>query len=395
MPNVLERSPWWLVGVAAIFLGALLSHAWVEALGPSGLGLQYSVRQSEGAPPSFQIERVLPGSPLDQAGGRAGDVIERAGGHLIASQTDWFLARAHFETDRPIPFSIRRGPDALNLSVTLTQRNWETWNAGVAAFQIARPLVLFVALAVAFSRPRNTGVQLVGLLFAMVAVAEAFPPAGWATALGAWPLFLGVPVALASVLWLLIPVPWLVLALTLPRPAPISRWSWSVVLAPAVVFAPLLVVSTIAVLYEPASLAMPVSFHDLASTQTLQSVWGVIPTLFVNLWPLYNPANHATLLQLWAAVSLLWGLAGSAVIVLRARRAANQPERSSLRPLAVAVVAVWGIGIHNVFVRNWEYWFGQSPPLVFSTLGLAAEAAAFVFLAATLAYSVLKHRPTP
>ena len=65
-----------------------------------------------------------------------------------------------------------------------------------------------------------------------------------------------------------------------------------------------------------------------------------------------------------------------------------EPHNKQLQ--RTVLVAVWGIGIHNVFVRNWGYWFGYSPPVVFSTIRLVAEAAAFTFFAVTLAYSVIK-----
>jgi hypothetical protein len=152
-----------------------------------------------------------------------------------------------------------------------------------------------------------------------------------------------------------------------------------------------MLLSTVAVVYEPPRLAMPLPFLDLAPTRTLQSIWGVIPTLFINPWPLYQPERHALLLQFWAVVQLLWWTAGSVAIVFTSRRVIEEPERHQTRLLVMALVAVWGIGIHNVFVRNWGYWFGYSPPLVFSTISLVAEAAAFTFLAVTLAYSVMKH----
>ena len=129
---------------------------------------------------------------------------------------------------------------------------------------------------------------------------------------------------------------------------------------------------------------------DVARTRELQSVWGVIPTLFVNLWPLYQPEFHAYLLQFWAGVSLSWWIAGSVAIVLTARRVTGEDERRLMRRLVIALVAALGIGIHNVFVRNWGYWFGFSPPVVFSTVSLVAEAVAFTLLAGTLVYSVIR-----
>src|SRR5262245_61531694 len=258
---------WWMLLVASTYTFALFLNAWVEAFGPAGIGLQYSVRDSPEGRPSFEVENVLAGSPLDQAGAQAGDVIERADQRAISGQTDWFLARAHFEVDRPIELSVRRGQENLRLSVTVTRRNWRTWHSGVVAFQIARIVTLLVALSVVFRRPRDLRAGLVGLLFAMVAVAEAFPPAGWAAALRNWPPLLSIPITLASVSWLLIGVPWLSLALMFPRRMAVPSWVWAVTLAPLVVFAPLMLSSAVAVLYEPLLLAMPLPFIDLPRTR--------------------------------------------------------------------------------------------------------------------------------
>jgi hypothetical protein len=388
--RVRSAYPWWMLLAASIYILTLCVNAWVEAFGPADVGLRYSVRDSHGVRPSFEIESVVPDSPLERTGAQAGDVIRTADGRAIAGQTDWFLARSHFEIDRPIQLEVRRGQEDLRLSVTVSERNWRTWDSGVVAFQIARVAVLLVAIIVVLRRPADASAHLVGLLFAMVAVAEAFPPAGWAAALRHLPPLLGIPIALASVSWLLMPVPWLVLAMMFPRPRSLRPWMWALILAPVVVLAPLILMSTVAVVYEPAGLAMPVPFLDVARTRELQSVWGVIPTLFVNLWPLYQPEFHAYLLQFWAGVSLSWWIAGSVAIVLTARRVTGEDERRLMRRLVIALVAALGIGIHNVFVRNWGYWFGFSPPVVFSTVSLVAEAVAFTFLAGTLVYSVIR-----
>jgi len=393
MPTIMARRPhrWWMLLVASIYTLALCLNAWVEAFGPAGIGLQYTVRDSPGARPFFEVENVLLGSPLEQAGAQAGDVIERADRHAISGQTDWFLARSHFAVDRPIELWVRRGQEKFRLSVTVTRRNWRTWDPGVLALQITRIVALLVALTVVFLRPSDLRVRLVSLLFAMVAVAEAFPPAGWAATLQRWPPPLSIPIALASVSWLLISVPWLSLAMRFPRPMAVPSWVWAATLAPLIVFAPLMLLSAVAVVYEPSSLAMPLPFIDLARTRALQSIWGVIPTLFINPWPLYQPGRHQLLLQLWAVLQLLWWMAGSVAIVLASRRIVEESERRLIRLLVVALAAVWGIGIHNVFVRNWGYWFGYSPPGGFSTVSLVAEAVGFVFLAVTLAYWAMRH----
>lgn len=382
----------WVYLPALVYVLALCLTSWVEAFGPADAGLLYTVRYSATTWPSFEVEDVLAGSPLAQAGARSGDVIETAGGYAICGQTDWFVARSHFEVDKPIRLQIRRGVDELTLTFTITRRNWRTWTLGVIAFRVARVIVLLVALIVAFSRPGHLGAGLVALLFAIVSVAEAFPPAGWAAALRHWPPLFAIPVAIASVSWLLIGVPWLMFCLTFPRPQFRSRWVWGLVLTPVAIFLPLLLLSAVAVIYAPRLLAMPTPFLDVEATRRLQSVWGVIPTLFINPWPFYRPAPHAILLELWAVVSIAFSAGGTLATLATSGRVAEGAERRRARFLAFAQLAVWVMGIHNVFVRNWQYWFGSRPPTVFSVAGLALEAGAASLIAVALAYAVVKRR---
>src|SRR5205823_5277880 len=133
---------------------------------------------------------------------------------------------------------------------------------------------------------------------AMIAVAEAFPSAGWAAALRHLPMVVSIPIALASTSWLLISVAWLSFCSVFPRPLFLRPWHWGLVLAPTAVFLPLMVMSATAVVYGPSALAMPSPFLDSGRVLLIQSIWGVIPGLFINAWPFYRPAQHEWLLEL-------------------------------------------------------------------------------------------------
>ena len=148
---------------------------------------------------------------------QAGDIIETVGGRAVLGQTDWFLARAHFERDQLTDVQVQRGDQHLHFRFTITEANWTTWDRSVVAFQLARPVVLCLALVLAFKRPDQLSARLAALIFAMIAVAEAFPSAGWAAALHHLPPLLAIPIALATVSWLLITVPWVSLCAVFPR----------------------------------------------------------------------------------------------------------------------------------------------------------------------------------
>ena len=121
--------------------------------------------------------------------------------------------------NQPTEVQVRRGETHLRLTFTITRPNWTTWGRGVVAFQVARAFVLFLALLLAFKRPDDLAVRLAALVFAMIAVAEAFPSAGWAAALRHLPPIVAVPIALATVSWLLITVPWFSLVRRVPANA--------------------------------------------------------------------------------------------------------------------------------------------------------------------------------
>jgi len=229
----------------------------------------------------------------------------------------------------------------------------------------------------------------------MIAVAEAFPSAGWAAALLHLPAILSLPIALATVAWLLIAVPWFSLCAVFPRSLFARRWPWALVLVPVAIFLPVIVLSAVAVIYRPAALAMPTPFLDTGEIRLIQRIWGVIPSLFVNPWPFYLPARQAWLLELWVAISMSVWAAGYVNLVVASFRVREQPERRRLRMLATGLVMVWIVGIHNVLVRSWGAVLGDRAPALLSATGLVAEALVFSFVVLMLVYALIKHRAVP
>jgi PDZ domain len=379
--------------LASVYILTLGFNARQEAFGPADPGLRYTGQLPDHRP--LAVERVVPDSPFEQAGVQAGDVIETVAGRAVFGQTDWFLARAHFERNQPTEIQVRRGEEHLRLKFTITRPNWTTWGRGVVAFQAARAFVLSLALLLAFKRPGELSAGLAALIFAMIAVAEAFPSAGWAAALLHLPAILSLPIALATVAWLLIAVPWFSLCAVFPRSLFARRWPWALVLAPVAIFLPLIVLSAVAVIYRPAALAMPTPFLDTGEIRLIQRIWGVIPSLFVNPWPFYLPARQVWLLELWVAISMSVWAAGYVNLVVASFRVREQPERRRLRMLATGLVTVWIVGIHNVLVRSWGAVLGERAPALLSATGLVAEALVFSFVVLMLVYALIKHRAVP
>ena len=375
---------WWTYVLACVYAVSLGVSTWSEAVGPAGAGLQITW-------PSGSVARVRPNGPMERAGLLTHDVIEVVDGRAVASETDWFLARASFERFRPIPLQVRRRDRHLTLAFTITAANAPTWPPGVIAFRLSRVVVLVVAIYLAVSRPNQLTAQLAALILAMVAVAEGFPPAGWVAYLRRIPAVVALPAMTASTSWLLIAAVWFALWDTRARRLR-HRRLWRVTVAGVfAVFGALVVTSSTAILYRPAWLAMPSSFIDSREMRFFQSIFGVVPQLFLNLWPFYAPAREMRLLEIWFAATLFTVVAGFVTMTASASEFQGA-DRRRMSVVAAGLIITLAIGVHNVVARNWANLFDTAPPALFGSPGLVAEAIAFALVVIALGYVVLTRR---
>ena len=164
-------------------------------------------------PSFFQVASVLPGRPMDKAGGQAGDFLEAADGYPLNGAANWFLARAHFERDRPIELHVRRDEQLLALKLVIAAPVSQTLNGAdylpAIALQVARFVLLLLAILVGFSGPQQLSARLAALMFAVGAVAEGYPSAGWAAGLRHLPAEFAIPIGLVTASCLLASVVWL------------------------------------------------------------------------------------------------------------------------------------------------------------------------------------------
>ena len=165
-------APWWMYVVAFIYSLTFLFNMRQEFWGPANGGW---VPESS----FFKVASVLPGRPIEKAGVQARDFLEAADGYPLNGAANWFLARAHFERDRPIEFHVRRSEQLLALKLVIGAPVWQTLNGAdylpAIALQVARFVLLLLAILVGFSRPQQLSARLAGLMFAVGAVAEG----GW------------------------------------------------------------------------------------------------------------------------------------------------------------------------------------------------------------------------
>jgi hypothetical protein len=380
-------APWWMYVVALIYSITFFFNMRQEFWGPANGGWVPE-------PSFFKVASVLPSGPMDKAGLRSGDFLEEADGYPLNGAANWFLARAHFERDRPIELHVRRGEQLLALKLVIAAPAWQTLNNAeylpAIALQVARFFLLFLAILVGFGCPQQLSARLATLMFAMGAVAEGYPSAGWAAGLRHLPAVLAIPIALATVSCLLAGVVWLMFFASFLRPR-LSQWlRWVLVIVPLMLFGMPIVASVIAMIYAPSNLARPWPMVlSAAPVRLIQDTAGVTPLLFLNKMPLYQPGIQTKLLEVWLAVTILYFAAGFLMLVANYLHLDDPRRRRRTGVLCLALALFAIVVVHNFFVRNWTSWFGNTPPTTFSGPGFVGEVLVFLLIPLTLAYCVL------
>jgi hypothetical protein len=339
----------------------------------------------------FEIARVLPGSAMERAGAQPGDFLETVDGYSLNGRASWSLARAYFQRGRPIHLQVRRGEQHLALDPVITTPVWR--NAAqcypAVALQVARFVMLSLAILVAFGRPQQLSARLAALMLAIGAVAEGYPSSGWAAGLRHLPAVLAIPIGLATASCLLAPAVWLAFFANFPRPALSQRLRWASVVVPVVLFGFPIVASVGAMIYAPSVLARPWPLVLAAApVRSLQNAVGVTPLLFLNALPLYQPTAQTWFLEAWLALTIVYFAAGFWMLVAGYRRLDDPQLRRRAGALLLALVGFVPIIVHNVFVRNWHGWFGTAPPPLFSWAGFVGEALLFLCIPLTLVHCV-------
>jgi hypothetical protein len=380
-------APWWMYAVAGLFMFTFLFNARQEFWGPASGGWIPE-------PSLFKVAMVLPGGPMDKAGIHAGDVLETIDGYPLDGAANWFLARAHFERNRPIDLQVRREEQHVLVTLTITEPVWRTWNGSqflaAIALQVVRSILLLLAIFVGFSRPQQLSARFAALIFGIGSVAEGYPSAGWAAALHHLPAVLAIPTGLTTASGVLAAVVWLMFFANFPRPW-LSR-SLRLVLAivPGVVFGIPIVASAIALIYTPTALAKPWPVVlSAAPVRLIQDVAGVTPLLFLSKFPMYRPIAQIRLLELWLAMTLVYFAASFLIPMIGYRSLDNPRQRRSTRALILVQVLFGFFVLHNFLVRNWASWFGRKPPDLFSDAGFVGAALLLLAVPLTITYCVL------
>ena len=387
----IQRAPWWIYLVAAIYVLAFFFNVRQEALGPAPAGWTLAL-------PKLNVVSVSPSSPVQQAGLRAGDLLESVNGQPLRAMPDWSLARAHFERNLPVMVQIRRGDQHLALHFVISAPAWSTWNGAhalaVMVYYFARFVLLLLAIAIAFTHPQQQSARLLALMFAIGATAEGYPSSGWAASLHHLPALLAIPIYLAVASCLLSPLVLLFFVGSFPRPRHWRKWQLAVALLPAAILAISILRSGIAMIYTPALLARPWPLVlSAAPLRAIQTTAGVTPLLFVNLFPLHQILTQSALLKLWLVFSILCFAAAFFVLLATYLELDDAHERRRVRAVSLSLLLFTVIVAHNFLARNWTTWCGTAPPALFSAPSLLIEDILFLVVPLTLAYSVVTQEP--
>jgi len=384
-------APWWMYLVAVVFILTFLFNARQEFWGPASGGWIPE-------PSLFKVASVLPGGPMDKAGIHPGDVLEAVDGYPLNGAGNWFLARAHCERNRPIELQVRRGEQHLALTLAIAEPVWRTWNGSqllaAIALQVARSVLLLLAILVGLSRPQQLSARLAALMFGIGAVAEGYPSAGWAAALYHLPAVLAIPIGLTTASGVLAAVVWLMFFASFPRPWLSQRLRCVLGIVPGVLFVIPIAASVIALIYTPSALAKPWPVVlSAAPVRLIQDVAGVTPLLFLNKFPMYRPIAQVRLLEVWLAVTLIYFVVGFLFLAAGYRRLDDPRQRRSASALILVQALFAVIVLHNFLVRNWASWFGNTPPALFSEAGFVGAAILLLAVPLTIAYCVLTDEP--
>ena len=381
---MIRRPPWWVWTFAAIYILALGFNARQEFYGPANVGWTPQW-------PSFVVGDIAPRSAADVAGVHKGDLIVAVNGQPILAMPDWFVARAHFESNTPVHLEVRRDGSLLKLQLILrdTPRGRGYWQHRMEAIALygARLLLLLFGIGLVLCRGNRSAA---GALLAIAAVAEGYPSSGWAASLRHLPPFLAIPICLASVSCLLSPIGCLafllhLLCLWTPR-----SWITRGMLTITSVLFLLLLSCSVAMIYAPGLLAKPWPLILTAwPVRFIQDVSGVTPLLFLNVLQLEQPMVQTIVLELWLTVTIACFAGCFALLFFFPRRSSVAAPTRQINLLRSAFLLFAVIVAHNVFVRNWNIWFGPPTPLLFRSSTFIAEAVLLLFVLLLVTYPLV------
>jgi serine/threonine-protein kinase len=349
-----SRPPWWLVFLAASFVGYFLLLVRTDLRRPEAAGFTFTI-DSRG----MTLESVVPGSPAHATGLQPGDRVLAAAGRTIRNRLDWHAFEANFDISQPVALDLARGSERVHTALTLMPAPPSFWRttAGVtvATARLAQLATLLLALVVLFKRPFDQTARVGAWLLGTVAVYSLALPYGLAAEWRALPRLVGFPLWIPYASSLSVAPIILTFFAGFPQPLLHSRLVWVALWIP------------------------------------------VLPVVFVQLryahWLVYTPGQPMT----WgdwtsAAVTatVVYAVAAVVAAVVGYRRETDLTERRRVRVLASgSIVGMLGVLPIVVDYARADAVLGST---VFASPAAAIGALVGLMLPASFAYAVLRHR---
>lgn len=324
MPTLTQkrRTPWWAWLLAASFLIGFGFDIYTSCMRFARPGAAISDAPKGGA----LIREVAPGSPMEKAGVRAGDIVVAVDGQAIRAAHDFDEMTWQFEPGKPFLLTVERNSERMQLTLLFPERRvWQMRNRSQwldYSLSAALGLLYFaMGLVVLLARPREPGAVAGAVLLLMFArfLGPWGGGVGYAVLFRQLPFLLQVPVFTLSALlggYLI-----LIFAALYPRPVFRRRWILPVLLVPAL----LMIVNNVLRLYH--------RFYMPAQAIAPGPPWAF---------------------RLQLAVEMANVLGGLVVLALGYKRLKDAHERRSLRRISFGALASFGALVFSFWLLSSE-----------------------------------------
>ncbi|RPJ58747.1 MAG: PDZ domain-containing protein, partial [Acidobacteria bacterium] len=183
------RAPWWLLFAAATFLAYFCLLVYTDLVRPEHRGIT-----ADFAGGGMLVESVVPASPADRAGLRAGDVIRSWDGQPIQVRRDWVAVEANAALGAVVRLGVEQDRELRVILLHTPRARWRNWSWAGFSLVVARltqAITLGLGLFIAFRRPRDLVALLGGWLLASAGVYVVVVPYRFAALWRAFPLPVG------------------------------------------------------------------------------------------------------------------------------------------------------------------------------------------------------------
>ncbi len=348
MPS--PRAPWWMYLVAASFLGLFAFVPYLVTHGPADPE-HFDARFTGGA---TEIRAVEPGTQVDRAGLRAGDVVLAVDGQPVRSAQDWQAIKANMEVGKAQRWEILRAGQRTALDVVPVKMGpHKPQFATTLVYNIGIGLCyLVLGLLIAFRRPYDNLARM-GAWFILTSAIAFGVSNGWAVTWRHLPVVAQILLWIPEISRFVLEGIFVTFVAIFPRRLFRSRWPWALIWAPVLA-------------------TLPWRF------------WGMYSVIYR---PGYATSAPEWLFRVSFLRAVVYLAAGIVILVVNYRRLEDQNEKRRMRVLVVGTVLSLVSAISVLSITQTRGFF-----MSFGFPLLALSLPLYVACPAAFAYAILRHR---